>query len=271
MNLNHLRKIIKEVIETEHYKERFNQRINGKYSFETDQKAKELGFKQFTSIKTSEPESVRSQILYNLNFIKNLDFSTELDGIVIEVFKHNKNFVTHFYDDYIGRDYIFKGEMEDKAKKIWVVIRYNELRTIMISNAIPNNAKYEIDIDYLKSYVKSKEKQENEEEEWNGIIEIKDIKEIIKKQNKDKQVEKDKNKDEGKLIVNIKGVLHVVDKNEELVYKKNNDKLKYDAFDFVEDLNSTGNNQDKEKANEILEFLVESMVSEIIKEFITKH
>jgi hypothetical protein len=255
---NNLRTIIRKVLvnflneaySTPHLKLRTNQRVEGKYTFSSEVKSKQLGKKQFTTI--SDLESKKNQILFNLNFLEKVKFP--LEGIAVKVFDFEKNkFVTHFYDELegeIGNINIsanFKKIKKEVGDALWVIIRNNKMMTLHSTKGSkkPGNVEHFLEIDSIKEYVKEKD-------DYN--LDLDDINNIKKIEKKLKISEPEKEEIDPHLLkFNVDGVNYIADSNLEQVYKKNKPNEKYDGYDFVEDLTKKAkeefDNKNIERAN----------------------
>ena len=181
----------------------------------------------------SKDEELEKLIINNLELLKKINFPGQ-DNIAVEIFSSLKQ---HYYKKPVGYDY-----EQSKGNKIWVIIRGNDLETIIFSNSKPQNTQIYLSIDRLKNYINNVK---------NGDFNLTE-EDLIKLQSPNllNPTFKPKKKLENIHIVNINGVKHIIDTEKEMIYQKNKPDQKYNIFDYIENL------KDKELADKLLALFI---------------
>jgi len=212
-----LREIFTEVIKTNHYRQRAE--VGGRL---TDSKHSSF---------VKEPESIQNVVYRNLDYLQDIEFPKDI-SVGVLVFRGKNSY-----------SYRNPGS-ESFGKNIWVVVRGNEMTTLMFSNAdtsIGSDKKhktrtnYQINLAKLKDYI-------DKEKGGDKNLTSEDIK-IIFGPEVVEPTEKDGN------IVVLGGVKYVIDRDSEKIFKKNNPSQSFELLDFVSELNPN----DQEKIYSLLE------------------
>lgn len=206
---NNIRKIIKEAIQKQHFQDRVYDRLLG----------------NFTNFNTQEKEEIKKRVFDDIEYLTSINFSGQ-SNIGVNL---GKGTINYKYQN----DIRTPKELSQGAY-VWVVIRGNDLETIVFGDANyrPANTQMHLKIENIKEYI---EKQKNNQKNLNE----KDLNKINAK--KIEKIEFKKSPDLPTL--NVNGVKYVFDKNKEIVYKKNDPEKKQNIWDFIQNLDAE--NQDK--------------------------
>ena len=210
-----IREIFSEALSTIHFVDRSEGggRLNSEYS-------------------TFRSETLREQIYKDISFLERIEFPTTV-SIGMLMFKGKE--VYRFTEP--GN--------ESTGRNVWIVIRGNELVTLMFSNAeVPSEGvdsehktrtDYQLNFHRLKNYIlKDKGGDMN--------ITIEDLDFLTSP----KEVYSDAPspiKDKIDNVIRINGVNWVIDKEKEKIFKKNNPSQEFELLDFIEDLNPQAQSQ----------------------------
>jgi hypothetical protein len=214
-----LREMFTEVIATQHYRDRAE--VGGR-----------LSDSEYSTFE-KEPEHTKELVYKNLDYLQDVEFPEDIDVAVL-VFRGKK-------------DYAYKKPGETSfGKNIWVVIRGNMMTTMMFSNADvasgsdsqhKTRTDYQINLMKLKDYI-------DKEKEGDKNLTVDDVNKIVKPEvvvTKEKEVDSN--------VINLGGVKYVVDKDNSVIFKKNNPTQTFDLLDFAAELEPT----DQERIYNLLE------------------
>jgi hypothetical protein len=186
-----LREIFTEVIKTQHYKDRAE--VGGR-----------LSDSEYSTFE-KEPDSTKETVYRNLDYLQDVEFPEDIDVAVLAF--RGKN-------SYSYR----KPGAESFGKNIWVVIRGNLMTTLMFSNAdasVGSDSQHKTRTDYQINLVKLKDYIDKEKGGDKNLT-PEDIKKIF-----EPEVVAPEEKGESN-IINLGGVKYIVDKDNSVIFKKNN-------------------------------------------------
>jgi uncharacterized protein YlzI (FlbEa/FlbD family) len=203
-----------EAFPTAHFNERVIDRLKGDYT-------------NFTN----ESPHLQKIVFDSIEFLKKVNFPGQ-DNIGILLLKGPNKYIYHHVDN--------RGNVEhSEGRFIWAIIRANDIETLMLRNIndVPKNTQIRLTIDKLKNYVVN-------DKHLDYNLTEKDLRKL----QLNLKIEPISNKPKENIVV-INGVKWVVDDVEEEIYKKNNQNIKYNIYDFVE-------TADEKLQDEILSFLI---------------
>lgn len=200
-----LREIFTEAISTEHYRERAE--VGGRLS--------DAEYSTFMK----EPDSVKTTVYKNLDYLQDIEFPEDI-SVGVLAFRGNHPYA-----------YTKEGA-KSFGKNIWVVVRENEMKTLMFSNADIITGKEKIRTNYVINLVKLRDYIEKEKGGDKNLT-PEDIMTIFAP-----EIVAPEEKGESN-VVNLGGVKYVVDKDNSVIFKKNNPSQKFDLLDFALSLEPT--------------------------------
>jgi hypothetical protein len=213
-----LREMFTEVIKTQHYKDRAE--VGGR-----------LSDSEYSTFE-KEPNSTKETVYRNLDYLQDVEFPEDIDVAVL-AFRGKKPYA------------YTKPDAPSFGKNIWVVIRGNLMTTLMFSNAdasVGSDSQHKTRTDYQINLVKLKDYIDKEKGGDKNLT-PEDIKKIF-----EPEVVVPEEKGESN-IINLGGVKYIVDKDNSVIFKKNNPSQTFDLLDFAAELEPT----DQEKIYNLLE------------------
>ena len=134
---NIIRNILNEAIETPHFKERVIDRLeSGNSNFNT------------------ESDRIKGFIQENINILKSINFPGQ-DNIGVLIFNGSKNYKYHR---------VVNGKTErSEGNKIWIIIRANDLETIVFgdNSYLPQNTEIRLNMKQIRNYINGLGKDKN--------------------------------------------------------------------------------------------------------------
>ncbi len=195
-----IKKVIFEAMATSHFKERVFDRLKSEYTNFIEEK-----------------QEIKDLIYKNISLLEDVTFPGQ-DNIGVLIWKGSKLYRYNTVKD---------GKQENtEGNFIWVVIRGNDMETIIFgdNNYKPKNTQIWLTIEKLENYIKI-------EKGGDSVLTEKDLRKIQNwKPNAEKiEVKKDN-------VLNINGVKYGIDKDNNVIFKKNkpSDRLNIDdIFDSL--------------------------------------
>jgi hypothetical protein len=213
-----LREIFTEVIKSNHYADRAE--VGGR-----------LSDSEYSTFE-KEPDSIKDVVYRNLDYLQDIEFPEDISvGVLV-------------YRSKTPYSYRKPGA-ESFGKNIWVVVRGNNMTTLMFSNADTSTGSdsqhktrtdYQINLAKLKDYI-------DKEKNGDKNLTPEDIKTIFEPEVVAPTEKVDSN------VVNFGGVKYVVDKDNGIIFKKNSPTQTFDLLSFAAELPTA----DQEKIYNLLE------------------
>lgn len=213
-----LREIFTEVIKSNHYADRAE--VGGR-----------LSDSEYSTFE-KEPDSIKDVVYRNLDYLQGIEFPEDISvGVLV-------------YRSKTPYSYRKPGA-ESFGKNIWVVVRGNNMTTLMFSNADTSTGSdsqhktrtdYQINLAKLKDYI-------DKEKNGDKNLTPEDIKKIFEPEVVAPTEKVDSN------VVNFGGVKYVVDKDNGIIFKKNSPTQTFDLLSFAAELPTA----DQEKIYNLLE------------------
>lgn len=213
-----LREIFTEVIKSNHYADRAE--VGGR-----------LSDSEYSTFE-KEPDSIKDVVYRNLDYLQGIEFPEDISvGVLV-------------YRSKTPYSYRKPGA-ESFGKNIWVVVRGNNMTTLMFSNADTSTGSdsqhktrtdYQINLAKLKDYI-------DKEKNGDKNLTPEDIKKIFEPEVVAPTEKVDSN------VVNFGGVKYVVDKDNGIIFKKNSPNQTFDLLSFAAELPPI----DQEKIYNLLE------------------
>lgn len=213
-----LREIFTEVIKSNHYADRAE--VEGR-----------LSDSEYSTFE-KEPDSIKDVVYRNLDYLQGIEFPEDISvGVLV-------------YRSKTPYSYRKPGA-ESFGKNIWVVVRGNNMTTLMFSNADTSTGSdsqhktrtdYQINLAKLKDYI-------DKEKNGDKNLTPEDIKKIFEPEVVAPTEKVDSN------VVNFGGVKYVVDKDNGIIFKKNSPTQTFDLLSFAAELPTA----DQEKIYNLLE------------------
>lgn len=213
-----LREIFTEVIKSNHYADRAE--VGGR-----------LSDSEYSTFE-KEPDSIKDVVYRNLDYLQGIEFPEDISvGVLV-------------YRSKTPYSYRKPGA-ESFGKNIWVVVRGNNMTTLMFSNADTSTGSdsqhktrtdYQINLAKLKDYI-------DKEKNGDKNLTPEDIKKIFEPEVVAPTEKVDSN------VVNFGGVKYVVDKDNGIIFKKNSPTQTFDLLSFAAELPPI----DQEKIYNLLE------------------
>ena len=210
-----LREIFTEAIATEHYRNRAE--VGGRLS--------DSEYSTFVK----EPNSTKDVVYRNLDYLQDIEFPEDI-SVGVLAFRGKKSYA------------YTKPKAESFGRNIWVVVRENEMKTLMFSNADTITGKEKIRTNYAINLVKLRDYIEKEKGGDKNLT-PEDIMTIFAP-----EVVAPEEKGESN-IINLGGVKYIVDKDNSVIFKKNNPTQTFDLLDFAAELEPN----DQERIYSLLE------------------
>ena len=195
-----IRSLMVEAVKTEHFKERIIDRLDSEYS--TFSKEKDI---------------IRKRVFDNIEYLSEVTFPGQ-ENIGIMLFNKGNNYIYH--------KVLSNGKIEhSEGRYIWIIIKGNDLETVVFGdmNYKPSTSKIYLDMDILKYYIEEKKKgDKNLNEKDISDLYNKKVNKIIDKKEIPKKEEN---------VINIGGVNWIIDKENDVMFKKNNPIQKFKIDD----------------------------------------
>ena len=210
-----LREIFTEAISTQHYRDRSE--VGGRLS--------DAEYSTFEK----EPNSIKDVVYRNLDYLQDIEFPEDISVSVL------------VYRSKTSYSYT-KPRAESFGRNIWVVVRENEMKTLMFSNAETITGKEKIRTKYAINLAKLRDYIEKEKGGDKNLT-LEDIMIIFAPEVVAPTEKVDSN------VVNFGGVKYVVDKDNGIIFKKNSPTQTFDLLSFAAELPTA----DQEKIYNLLE------------------